>query len=57
MGKTTYILNIVNRKTGDVHVETRKSYDAFDRLWSKAMENVNPLTHKLVDRTIYLEEE
>jgi len=57
MGKTIYILNIVNRKTGDVHVETRKRYSAFDRLWSKARENVNPLTHKLVDRTIYEDEE
>ena len=57
MGKTIYILNIVNRKTCDVHVETRKSLASFDRLWSNAIKNVNPLTHKLVDRTIYEDEE
>jgi len=49
MRKTTYILHIVDRKTGNiVSVETRKSYAAFDRLWSKAVTNINPLVYKLV---------
>ena len=48
MPKTEYVIEIIDRNTGHVvQTETRKSFDAFDRLWCKAMENVNQLKYKL----------
>ena len=50
--KTYYILDVVDRKTGIVmKTETRRSSESFDRLWCKALRNVNPLQYKLVIRS------
>ena len=46
--KTEYKLEVIDRKTGEVvQTETRMSSLAFDRLWYKAMDNINPLKYKL----------
>ena len=46
-----YILEIIDRDTGKIiQTETRKSEQAFDRLWSKAISNVNSLKYKLKAR-------
>ena len=43
-----YILEIIDRDTGKIiQTETRKSQEAFDRLWYKAMSSVNALKYKL----------
>ena len=48
---TEYILEIIDRDTGKItQTETRKSEEAFDKLWSKAIKNVNPLKYKLKAR-------
>jgi len=43
-----FILQIIDRKTGKVvQEETRKTSIAFDRLWDKAVKNINPLVYKI----------
>ena len=50
--KKEYVLEIIDRKTGDiVQTEKRKSAAAFDRLWCKALSNVNSLKYKLREKT------
>lgn len=49
--KKEYILDIIDRETGRVvQTESRKSQQAFDRLWNKARTNVNELAYKLKAR-------
>ena len=46
-----YILDAINRETGEVvQTETRRSEQAFDRLWCEALANVNSLKYKLKAR-------
>lgn len=46
--KKVYTLEIIDRDSGKVvQAETRKSEQAFDRLWCQAIKNVNPLKYKL----------
>lgn len=43
-----YTLEVIDRDTGEVvQTETRKSPQAFDKLFCKAMSNVNGLKYKL----------
>ena len=43
-----YIIRIIDRETKEiVQEETRKSYQAADRLWCKALKNVNQLKYKM----------
>jgi len=43
-----WVLTIIDRKTKEiVQTETRKSEQAADRLWCKAISNVNPLKYKM----------
>ena len=45
---TIYILEIIDRRTKKVvQTETRRTQQSFDRLWCKALSNINPLTYKL----------
>lgn len=46
-----YILDVIDRRTKEiVQTETRKSEHAFDRLWCRAISNVNQLKYKLIAR-------
>ncbi len=48
MKKKKYTLEIIDRDSGRVvQTETRKSATAFDRLWCKAISNINSLKYKL----------
>ena len=43
-----YVLTVLDRKSGNVvQIETRKSEQAFDRLWCKALTNVNTVIYKM----------
>lgn len=46
--KKVYIIEVIDRKTKEiVQVEIRKSEQSFDRIWRKAISNINPLVYKL----------
>jgi len=47
--KKIYVLTLYDRdKKNIVRRETRRSYQAFDRLWYKTLGNVNTLKYKMV---------
>ena len=44
-----YTIQVINRDTGEVvQTETRKSLYAANKVWDKAVVNMNPLKYKLV---------
>ena len=45
--KKLYVLTIYDKNKNIVHRETRKSEQSFDRLWCKALSNINQLKYSI----------